>query len=114
MKCKCQIKSCLCYSLEHGAIIIGITFMLSSAIGLMLYVGMLLQWDEIKLNFNDKRMRQCMYNSKNLLNKPKYELKYSIFFSVVKPFLIVNITLSSVYIIFSVLLLKGIKEVLLI
>jgi hypothetical protein len=37
--------------------------------------------------------------------------KYVLYFSVVRPVLIISIALSGVYLIFSILLLKGIKEV---
>ena len=36
---------------------------------------------------------------------------YILYFSVVRPVLIISIALSGVYLIFSILLLKGIKEV---
>ena len=55
----CKNKSCLCYSVETGAVIIGITFMVSTTVAILLYCGMILDWDEMKLNFKDKRMRNC-------------------------------------------------------
>ena len=88
LKCLSKNKSCCCYSLEHGAIIIGITFMISSSVALLCEIGMLAEWNDIKHNFNDKRMRKFVH-----------------------PFLIVSMVLSAVYIIFSILLLNGIKKV---
>ena len=59
MKCVRRDKSCFCYSLQNGAVIIGIIFMLSSAVALLLEIGMLAEWDDIKLNFKDVRMQKC-------------------------------------------------------
>ena len=59
---KCQSKSCLCYSLEHGAVIIGITFMMSSAIALLAEVGLILQWNDMKIHFKNDKMKQCKFN----------------------------------------------------
>lgn len=87
MKCVRQDRSCFCYSLEHGAVIIGITFLISSGVALLAEIGMLVEWHDIQNNFKDERMR-----------------------AFVHPFLIVAIALSSVYLIFSLLLLKGINK----
>ena len=60
MKCVRKDRSCFCYSLEYGAVIIGIISMMSSAIGLLCEVGMLYEWDRgISENFEDKRMKKC-------------------------------------------------------
>lgn len=60
MKCVRKDRSCFCYSLEYGAVIIGIISMMSSAIGLLCEVGMLYEWDRgISDNFEDKRMKKC-------------------------------------------------------
>ena len=40
-----------------------------------------------------------------------YQFKKTLYFSVVRPVLIISIALSGVYLMFSILLLKGIKEV---
>ena len=81
-------RSCFCYSLENGAVIIGIIFMISSAVALLMEIGMLAEWKDVQLSFKDERMRKFVH-----------------------PFLIVSIALSLVYLIFSILLLKGIQQV---
>ena len=81
---KCQSKSCLCYSLEHGAVIIGITFMMSSAIALIAEVGMILQWNDMKIHFKNDTMKQCQLS---LLRKKTLKVHISIlFFSSFLPF----------------------------
>ena len=74
--------------LEHGAVVIGITCVISSGVALILEIGMIADWDDIKLNFKDRRMRDFVY-----------------------PLLIVSLALSFVYLVFSIVLLKGIQEV---
>ena len=63
---KCQSKSCLCYSMENGAVIIGITFMMSSAIALILEFGLILQWNDMKIHFKNDTMRQCKFSLRKL------------------------------------------------
>ena len=87
LKCLNKNKSCCCYSLEHGAVIIGITFMVSTSVALLCNIGLLAEWDAIKVNFKDKRMRKFVH-----------------------PFLIISMVLNGVYLIFSIVLLKGIKK----
>jgi hypothetical protein len=52
-------RSCCCYSLQHGAIVIGITVMVASAVALMTEVGMIAEWEDIKESLRDPRMQQC-------------------------------------------------------
>ena len=89
--------------------------MMSSAIGLLCEVGMLYEWDRgISDNFEDKRMKKCkilIWFFFFLCFKFGAIRKYVLYFSVVRPVLIISIALSGVYLIFSILLLKGIKEV---
>jgi len=86
LKCLDKSKSCCCYSLEHGAVIIGITFMIGTSVALLANIGLLAEWDAIKSSFKDKRMQKFVH-----------------------PFLIISMVLNGVYLIFSILLLKGIK-----
>lgn len=79
-------KGCCCYSLQDGAIIIGITFMMASSVALLMEVGLIAEWEDVKLSLHDKRMRQFTF-----------------------PVLIVGTVLSAVYILFSVLMLHGVK-----
>ena len=86
--------------------------MMSSAIGLLCEVGMLYEWDRgISDNFEDKRMKKCKIWVSFFLFWFCTIRKYLLYFSVVRPVLIISIALSGVYLIFSILLLKGIKEV---
>ena len=88
--------------------------MMSSAIGLLCEVGMLYEWDRgISDNFEDKRMKKCKIWISLSFFCFKFGAirKYVLYFSVVRPVLIISIALSGVYLIFSILLLKGIKEV---
>ena len=78
---KCQSKSCLCYSMENGAVIIGITFMMSSAIALILEFGLIFQWNDMKIHFKNDTMRQCKFS---LLRKSE-NLKYIIVYSNPSP-----------------------------
>ena len=48
-------KSCCCYSLQHGTVIIGITFMISSAVALLLEIGLIAEWADIKDYVEDDR-----------------------------------------------------------
>ena len=59
MKCVQKDRSCFCYSLEHGAVIIGILSMMSSAVLLLAEVAMLAEWEDIQKNFKDERMKRC-------------------------------------------------------
>ncbi len=52
-------KSFCCYSLQHGAIVIGIAVMVASAVALLTEVGMIAEWEDIKESLKDPRMRQC-------------------------------------------------------
>ena len=87
LKCVDKSKSCCCYSLEHGAVIIGITFMIGTSVALLCNIGLLAEWDAIKSSFKDKRMQKFVH-----------------------PFLIISMVLNGVYLIFSILLLNGIKK----
>ena len=59
-------KSCCCYSLQHGAIVIGIAVMVSSAIALLTEVGMIAEWENIKESIKDPKMQQCKIIFKSL------------------------------------------------
>ena len=61
-------KSCCCYSLQHGAIVIGIAVMVSSAIALLTEVGMIAEWEDIKESIKDPKMQQCKIIYANLVN----------------------------------------------
>jgi len=100
-------KSCFCYSLRHGAVVIGISVVMSSAISLLAFIGMIAEWKDIRLQFKDERMRE----RKILVLLSHIEETKVSFFSVVYPMLIISSVLSSVYLVFSVLMLKGVKEV---
>ena len=52
-------KSCCCYSLQHGAVIIGITFMITSAVLVLMEVGLLAEWTDVQKSFRDLKSRQC-------------------------------------------------------
>ena len=52
-------KSFCCYSLQHGAIVIGIAVMVSSAIALIAEVGMIAEWEDIKESIKNPKMQQC-------------------------------------------------------
>ena len=48
--------------MENGAVIIGITFMMSSAIALILEFGLIFQWNDMKIHFKNDTMRQCKFS----------------------------------------------------
>jgi hypothetical protein len=52
-------RSCCCYSLPHGAIIIGIAVMVCSAVGLLTEIGMIAEWQDIKESLKNPKMQQC-------------------------------------------------------
>lgn len=52
-------RSCCCYSLQHGAIMIGITVMVASAVALLTEIGMIAEWEDIKDSLKDPRMQRC-------------------------------------------------------
>lgn len=79
-------RSCCCYSLRDGAIIIGITFMISSVVALLLEIGLIVEWSDIKDHMNE-HLRHFTY-----------------------PLILVSFVLSLTYLIFSILLLSGVKR----
>ena len=52
--------------MENGAVIIGITFMMSSAIALILEFGLIFQWNDMKIHFKNDTMRQCKFSLRKL------------------------------------------------
>ena len=59
--------------MENGAVIIGITFMMSSAIALILEFGLIFQWNDMKIHFKNDTMRQCKFS---LLRKRENDLLF--------------------------------------
>lgn len=55
-------KSCFCYSLRHGAVVIGISVVVSSAVSLLALIGMIAEWKDIRESFKDERMRERKKN----------------------------------------------------
>ncbi|TRY62175.1 hypothetical protein TCAL_16242 [Tigriopus californicus] len=79
-------RSCCCYSPRDGAIIIGITFMICSTVALLLEIGLIVEWSDIKDNMNE-HLRHFTY-----------------------PLILVSFVLSFTSLIFSILLLSGVKR----
>lgn len=52
-------KSCCCYSLQHGTVVIGIVFMVGSAVALLMEVGLIGEWRDIKLQMEDEKHIEC-------------------------------------------------------
>ena len=46
-------KGCCCYSLRHGTVIIGITFMIASSVALLMEVALIAEWQDIRLRHRD-------------------------------------------------------------
>lgn len=80
-------KSCCCYSLEYGAVVIGITFFIINSVGFLMQVALLAEWEDVKDSISDPGpIRHATLT-----------------------YLIVMAVLSFFYVIFSILLLHGIK-----
>jgi hypothetical protein len=58
-------RSCCCYSLQHGAIVIGITVMVASAVALLTEIGMIAEWEDIKESLKDPRMQRCEFRARS-------------------------------------------------
>ena len=80
-------RSCCCYALDHGTVIIGIVSMLASTVAVLLEIGLIAEWPDIASEEGD------------------------ISTAVSRPVLIVSLGLSAAYWLFSIFLLKAVKEV---
>ncbi len=50
---------CFCESLRHGALVIGLFFMMASAVMVLLEVGLLAEWADVQTHIVNERMREC-------------------------------------------------------
>ncbi len=53
---------CLCYSLRHGTVIIGVLFMISSGVMALMEIGIISEWSDIQHNItneNIKKRKMC-------------------------------------------------------
>ena len=54
---------CRCYSLRHGSIVIGIAFMISSAVVLLMEVGIIAEWADVQDRIHDAKMAKSEVSS---------------------------------------------------
>ena len=52
-------KCCLCFSLRHGSLVVGLFFMMASAVAVLAEAGLLAEWADVQTQIVNERMRNC-------------------------------------------------------